>query len=52
MEYWGKKVEFLETERRKVVTGDGSRRDRERLIKGYKLSVIKSIMSPETKIIL
>jgi len=36
-----KKVEFLETERRKVVTGDGSRRDRERLIKGYKLSVIK-----------
>ena len=36
-----KKVEFLETERRKVVTGDGSRGDRERLMKGYKLSVIR-----------
>ena len=36
-----KKVELLETERRKVVTGDGSRREREKLIKVYKLSLIR-----------
>ena len=46
MEYWGKKVEFLETERRKVVTGDGSRRDRERLIKGFSYTTNKGSEVP------